>query len=103
MALSNAGFVFTKCQIKDPMHAVFNSPVTSHRVGKGFHRGETQQKGASFLRGLLLDASFCSHHPNPSQAAPSLLRIEILQNRWITDGPVLSDFQASMRFFDPAM
>src|SRR5574340_1803112 len=103
MALSNARFILTKRQVKDPMHAVFNAPVTSHRVGKGFHRGETEQKVAGFSADLLLDASFCSHHPNPSQAFPSLLRIEILHNRWITDGPVLSDFQASMRFFDRAM
>ena len=85
------------------MHAVFNAPVTSHRVGKGFHRGETEQKVAGFLRDLLLDASFRSNHPNPSQALPSLLGIKILQNGRITDGPVLSDFQTPMRFFDRAI
>src|SRR6266700_3673573 len=103
MALPHAGFIFTKCQVKDPMHAVFNTPVTSYRVGEGFHLGETEQKIAGFLRDLLLDASFRSNHPNPSQVLPSLLGIKILQNRWITDGPVLSDFQTPMRFFDRAI
>src|SRR2546421_13089309 len=103
MSLSHARFIFTKSEIEDPMNTVFNAPVTSHRAGKGFHRGETEQKVAGFLRDLLLDTSFRSNHANPSQAFPSLLRIKILQNRRITDGPVFSDFQTPMGFFDHAI
>src|SRR5436190_11656018 len=102
MSLSHTRFIFPKSEIQDPMNAVFNAPMTSHRIRKGFYRGEAEQKVAGFLRDLLRDASFRSDHANPSQAFPSLLRIQILQNRWITDGPVLSDFQTSMGFFDHA-
>src|SRR5713226_5254027 len=103
MSLSHTRFIFTKREIQDPMHAVFNSPMTSHCVGKRFHRGETQQKIASFLRDLSIHAPFRSNHSNPFQAFPSLLWIEILQNRWIPDGPVLSDFQTAMSFFDRSL
>jgi len=74
------------------MDTVFNPPMASHGVGKGFHRGETEQKVARFLRDLVLEASFCSHHPNALQTFPLLLRIKIGQNLWVTDGPILSDF-----------
>src|SRR5229473_3464547 len=85
------------------MNTVFNSPMTSDRLGKGFHRGETEQEVAGFPGDFLIDAPLGSDHPNPSQAFPPLLGIEVLQNRRITDGPVLPDFQTSMRFFDCAI
>lgn len=98
MAESHARFIFPKRQIKDPMHTVFNSPVASHRVGKGFHRGETEQKVAGFSGDLVLDASFGAHHANPSQAFPSQLWIKIGQDLRVTDGPVVPDLQTPMRF-----
>ncbi len=82
------------------MNTVFNSPVASDSVGKRFQRGETEQEVAGFPGDFLIDAPLRSHHPNPSQAFPPLLGIKVLQNRSITDGPVLPDFQTSMRLFD---
>src|SRR2546427_637819 len=78
------------------MEAVLNSPVTPDGVGKGVHRGETEQKVAGFSAHLLLDAPFGSNHANGSQAFPLLLRVQIVQDLAIANGPVLSDFQPSM-------
>jgi hypothetical protein len=54
MALSNARFIFPKREIQDPMHTVFNTLVASHRVGKGVHGRETEQKVAGFPRDLVI-------------------------------------------------
>jgi site-specific DNA recombinase len=81
----------------------FNAPVTAYCIGKRFHRGKTEQKVASFLRDLVLHVPFRSHHANPLQTFPSLLRIEVFQDLRVSDGPVLSDFYPPMRFFDRAI
>jgi hypothetical protein len=78
------------------MQTVFNAPMTSDSVGKGVHRGETEQKVAGFSAHLLLDAPFGSHHANGSQAFPLLVRVQIVQNRGIANGPVFPDFQPPM-------
>src|SRR3989442_6080975 len=80
------------------MEAVLNSPVTPDGVGKGLHRGETEQKVAGFSAHLLLDAPFGSNHANGSQAFPLLVRVQIVEDLCIAHGPVLSDFQPSMPF-----
>src|SRR5258708_25096360 len=85
------------------MQAVFNAPVASHRVGKRFHRGETEQKVAGFPADLLINAPFGSNHPNPSQAFPPLLRVEIGQDLRITDGPVVPDLEPTVPFLNAAI
>src|SRR5215469_17337288 len=96
MALSNARFILPKSDIKHPMQAVFNPPMATNRVGKRVHRGKAEQKVARFPGDLLLHTPFGSNHPNPSQAFPPLLGVEVLQDRRITDGPILSYFEPTV-------
>src|SRR5487761_157598 len=98
MAQTDAGVIFPKSHIQNPMQAVFNSPVTSNGVSKGFYRRETEEKVAGFSTHLRANAPFCSHHPDSSQPLPPLLRVEMRENFGVTDGPVLSDLQPPMPF-----
>jgi hypothetical protein len=84
------------------MQAVFNPPMASDGGGKRVGGREAEQEIAGFPAHFVFDPSFGSHHANPSEAFPFLLRVQIRQDLWLVDCPVLSYFQPTMALFDQA-
>ena len=80
----------------------FNAPMTSDGASKRPDRRETEQERAGFSADDVFDPPFGSHHANPGQAFPFLLRVQIGEKLGLVDSPVLAYLEPTMTLFDEA-
>ena len=90
--------ILAKGYVQDPMHLVLDPPVSSYRPSELLGMTlQTCDVVPLLDRRFFSDDPFCFHHPDASD--PFLLLFSF-QPSDIFGGPVFSDFDASMIFFD---
>lgn len=73
VVFAKAAVIFVKGNIENPMHLIFNAPMSPHRMGKVLNATiQTQKIVASLDTGLLtLDAALSFDHPDSLQPRPT--------------------------------
>src|SRR5450755_1948513 len=83
------------------MHAIFDAPMTSYRVGKGMDFFRKAEYVIACLFGdILTDVSLGLNHPDAFQSLPCPFFIQIGNMLWIINDPMSPDLKTTMSFFD---
>src|SRR5262245_40925350 len=94
VAYPDAGLIFSKGNIKDPMDTILNPPMGPDRVGELFHLiGEASKVIALLDRHLPIEMALRFDHPQREQLGPGVLLHEPHRS---FQGPVSANLHAPM-------
>jgi hypothetical protein len=100
-AVADAGTVFAKGDIHDPMKAVFNRPMMLCRLQQS--RSMSRKTGNvedSFQRGLLACAPLTLDADDAGEVSPAVEVADMFKRQRVTDRPAAANLNASAGFVD---